>query len=71
MKFSSIGSQEGDNNSSKIFIFFFGQMQAIYQSRRVPNNLLIVGTFSEALVTLASPPFPPQTKLNSEPNRLK
>ena len=49
--------------------FFFGQMQAIYQRRRVPNNLLIVGTFSEALVTLASPPFPPQTKLNSEPNR--
>ena len=46
-------------------------MQAIYQSRRVPNNLLIVGTFSEALVKLATPPFPPQTKLNSEQNRWK
>ena len=71
MKFSSIGSQEGENNSSKIFIFFFGQMQAIYQSRRVPNNLLIVGTFSEALVKLGTPSFPTQTKLNSEQNRWK
>lgn len=44
------------------FLFFFGQMRAIYQSKRVPNNLLIVGTFSEALVKLATPPFPPQCK---------
>ena len=55
----------------KFFFFFFGQVQAIYQSRRVPNNLLIVGTFSEALVKLGTPSFPTQTKLNSEQNRWK
>ena len=55
----------------KFLFFFFGQMQAIYQSRRVPNNLLIVGTFTEPLVKLGTPSFPPQTKLNSEQNRWK
>ena len=55
----------------KFLFFFFEQMQAIYQSRRVPNNLLIVGTFSEALVKLGTPSFPTQTKLNSEQNRWK
>ena len=55
----------------KFLFLFFGQMQAIYQIRRVPNNLLIVGTFSEALMKLGTPSFPPQTMLNSEQNRWK